>query len=94
MAKSSKVRPIRPRTELEEAPVVREPSIRWIVPSAPPPVYAHAQWVNTESGASMGKLTLCKGHEVEGAIYPPHVDVPRCQECTEAVKRAKGAGRG
>lgn len=67
-------------------PVVEAPStartIRWVLPhSAGMAAYAHAH--DTRS-----TKPLCGGFmSVEGSLYPPPRDIPRCVECAAQVKR-------
>lgn len=79
----AKVTELRKRDELEldEVPSEKRPRvIRWIVPQAPPPFYAHAHLTDA-------KLTLCGGHHAIGGVYPPSLELPKCEECERAASR-------
>ncbi len=55
--------------------------IRWLLPAGVPGIaYAHAAIVG-------GDMTVCRGHHVAGAIYPPSTEIPRCPACLEVVAR-------
>lgn len=60
--------------------------IRWIVPTAPPPLWAHASVVGSP-------FTICRGHSTAGAVYPVAAGLQRCPECVagerEMLSRSK-----
>ena len=58
--------------------------VRWIVPPTSGPTFAHAMLTDS-------KRTLCYGHRVEGAVYPPHVDLPRCTVCVDTLESLRKA---
>lgn len=55
--------------------------VRWIVPAVPGPAWAHAMLTNATR-------TMCRGHLVDHAMYPPGDGVPRCPACVEELSRA------
>lgn len=73
--------------ELDDPPPRSRRVVRWLVPSATFPAYAHAAVVAPD----VALATMCKAHHVEGAIYPPAPGVPRCADCVRLVKLEEAA---
>ncbi len=75
-----------------EAPEVAKPPdrvVRWLIPAgASFPTYQHAAFV----APTRASFTVCKGHHVEGAIYPPSKAIPKCAECVEGIERLEQGG--
>lgn len=61
-------------------------AIRWVLPPVQGPAYQHAYVIGQPR-------TLCLGYLVEGSVYPPATDVPKCIECVAACKRLDDANR-
>lgn len=79
--KRSKVTPLRTPATSESTPP-QPVTVRWVVPRGHVfPLYQHAHLIQP----TVAQFTICKAHHVEGAIYPPSRDVPRCKECEAGI---------
>jgi hypothetical protein len=72
---------LRPSVDDETPPSELRPLvIRWVVPNGQIGMaYQHAAVVGAHG-------SLCSGHVVDGAVYPPPDEMPRCVACVDRLR--------